>query len=100
VLEELGLSEVKHQKARLLSGGEMQRVAIARALVHPPRLMVADEPTGNLDAATAQDVMQALSRLHAQGIAILLVTHNPALLPYATRHFVCEDGRLREEVGV
>jgi len=98
VLDELGLSAVKHQKARLLSGGEMQRVAIARALVHPPRLIVADEPTGNLDAATVADVMRAMAQLHGRGIAVLLVTHNPALLPYATRHLVCEDGGIHEAV--
>ena len=99
VIGELGLDAVGHQPARLLSGGEMQRVAIARALVYPPRLVVADEPTGNLDRETAATVMEALQALHRKGIAVALVTHNLALLEYGTRHLVCDNGTLREVGG-
>jgi putative ABC transport system ATP-binding protein len=100
VIRDLGLEEVQHQQTRLLSGGEMQRVAIARALVHPPRLVVADEPTGNLDRDTAKAVMTALQQLHQKGIAVLLVTHNLELLSYGNRHLVCDNAGLHEEVLV
>jgi putative ABC transport system ATP-binding protein len=69
-------------------------VAIARAIVHPPRLLAADEPTGNLDRASTVAIMESLAALHRAGIAILMVTHNEDLLSYATRHVVCRDGVL------
>ena len=96
LLCELGLEKVMHQPARLLSGGEMQRVAIARAMMHEPRLLVADEPTGNLDKRSASVVMDALTRFHRRGTTVLLVTHNHALLPYATCHYECDAGTLIE----
>lgn len=93
-LEEVGLGPLAGRRARLLSGGEMQRVAIARALALRPALLVADEPTGNLDRAAAEAVMACLAREHAAGLTVLLVTHNEQLLRYATRHFICRDGRV------
>jgi putative ABC transport system ATP-binding protein len=96
-LEEVGLGALADRRARLLSGGEMQRVAIARALALRPTLLVADEPTGNLDHAATEAVMACLRRGHAEGLTILLVTHNERLLPYATRHVVCREGRIVEE---
>jgi putative ABC transport system ATP-binding protein len=93
-LAELGLSAILHRPVRLLSAGEMQRVAIARAAALPPALLLADEPTGNLDRAAADAVMESFQRLHRQGITILMVTHNAQLLSLATRHLLCRDGEL------
>jgi putative ABC transport system ATP-binding protein len=95
-LATVGLAGQADQPVRLMSGGEMQRVAIARAVAQRPRLIVADEPTGNLDREAAEAVMNTFARLHADGIAILLVTHNEALLRYSERHLVCREGRLEE----
>jgi ABC-type lipoprotein export system ATPase subunit len=95
-LERFGLGSVAATPARLLSGGEMQRVAIARAIAHPPRLIVADEPTGNLDHASSLRVMEAFRSLHADGIAIVLATHNEEWLSCATHHVALRDGRLVE----
>ena len=95
-LERVGLAGQADQPVRLMSGGEMQRVAIARAVARRPDLLVADEPTGNLDRASAEGVMHTFQRLHADGITILMVTHNEALLAYADRHLVCRDGRLED----
>jgi len=95
VLQAMGLSELTQRPARVLSGGEMQRVAIARAVLLPPLLLVADEPTGNLDIHAARIVMDGFRRLHEEGLTILLVTHNESLLDYCTRHLVCSDGTLQ-----
>lgn len=92
----VGLLAQADQPVRLMSGGEMQRVAIARAVAQRPRLLVADEPTGNLDHASADAVMQAFHHLHADGITILLVTHNETLLRYCSRHLLCSEGRLED----
>jgi putative ABC transport system ATP-binding protein len=94
-LQALGLEALASQPARLLSGGEMQRVAIARAVAQPPRLLLADEPTGNLDKESAHTVMETLKALNADGMSIILVTHNEALLPYCSRHLVCDERALR-----
>ena len=95
-LSVVGMSAVCSRPARVLSAGEMQRVAIARAVAQRPDLLVADEPTGNLDRATAEDVMRCFTELNRQGITILMVTHNEELLRYASRHFLCRDGRVEE----
>ena len=88
----VGLGDLAHRPVRLLSAGEMQRVAIARAVALPPALLVADEPTGNLDGSSATTVMKCFQALNARGITILMVTHNEHLLEYATRHLACEGG--------
>jgi putative ABC transport system ATP-binding protein len=96
-LDELGLGPLADQPVRWLSGGEMQRVAIARAVVLAPRLLLADEPTGNLDSENAAMVMECFRRLNRERrIAVLLVTHDLLLLEPADRHLVCRDGRLEE----
>jgi putative ABC transport system ATP-binding protein len=95
-LDEVGLAGIADRTARVLSGGEMQRVAIARAIALQPALLLADEPTGNLDRASAKSVMETLARLNRSGITILLVTHNEELLPYCSRHCSLHDGILRE----
>jgi putative ABC transport system ATP-binding protein len=93
----VGLDGFESRATQSLSGGEMQRVGIARAIALRPRLLVADEPTGNLDSASATQVMDCLRSIGAgQDMAILLVTHDESLLRYATRHLRCHDGVLSE----
>jgi putative ABC transport system ATP-binding protein len=98
-LETVGLADRAHHSASELSGGQQQRVAIARAIVTQPALLLADEPTGNLDSATSREVMQLLARLNREhGVAIALVTHESEMAAHAERvlHFL--DGRIvREE---
>jgi putative ABC transport system ATP-binding protein len=77
-----------------LSGGEQQRVAVARALAGKPRIVWADEPTGNLDSEMAAAVMELLGELHAEGLSIILVTHDPTVAAHADRLITVRDGRL------
>jgi putative ABC transport system ATP-binding protein len=91
-LERVGLGGRLHHEPTQLSGGEQQRVAIARALVNRPSLILADEPTGNLDSRTSTDVMALFQDLNDQGITILLVTHEPDVAQYAKRIIVMRDG--------
>jgi len=93
-LERVGLAHKARQAARLLSAGEMQRVAIARALALPPQLLLADEPTGNLDPAAAARVMDLFRELNRAGMSILLVTHNPEWVAPGTPHWTMHDGCL------
>ena len=93
-LATVGLSGIADRQARKLSAGEMQRVAIARAVALKPDLLVADEPTGNLDKDSADVAMNCFRTLNEQGITVLMVTHNEALKFYATRHVVCRNGVL------
>ena len=94
VLEYVGLGHRARHKPGQLSGGEQQRVAIARALVNRPQLLLADEPTGELDEATGRQIADLLAQLHADGTAIVLVTHNPELAARATRRLRMRDGRI------
>ncbi len=80
-----------------MSGGQQQRVAIARALVTRPRLILADEPTGNLDSRTSVEIMALFQELAAAGITVLLVTHEPDVAAYASRVVVMRDGRVRTD---
>ena len=93
----MGLSGRQHHRPRELSGGEQQRVAIARALSNQPRLLLADEPTGNLDPATSQTVFEALHDLVKKtGVAALIATHNMELAGHMDRVFALKDGHLEE----
>lgn len=91
-LERVGLQDREYFYPKALSGGQAQRVAIARALVNNPSLIIADEPTGNLDSHSSRVVMELLAELHATGSTILMVTHNPELTRYATRVLYMLDG--------
>lgn len=93
-LERVGLKEREYFYPKALSGGQAQRVAIARALVNNPSLIIADEPTGNLDSYSSRVVMEILAELHATGSTVLMVTHNPELTRYATRVLYMLDGSI------
>jgi putative ABC transport system ATP-binding protein len=94
VLKAVGLGERVNQKANELSGGERQRVAIARALVVQPKIILADEPTGNLDTKTGQEVVGLLKELNKQGITIVVVTHDSNVAKFAQKICHMKDGRL------
>jgi putative ABC transport system ATP-binding protein len=97
ILERVGLSERVDQLASELSGGEQQRVAIARALVKSPKLLLADEPTGNLDSVVAEEVMGLLRSLRTDGQAVVMVTHDARMAAYADRVVFLKDGRIVDE---
>jgi len=94
LLERVGLAQRRTHRPHELSGGEMQRVAIARALVNQPELILADEPTGNLDSATGESIIALFQSLHASGLTIVVVTHNHAMAQAARRQLVMRDGKL------
>jgi putative ABC transport system ATP-binding protein len=96
-LEKVGLGDRIHHHPNQMSGGQQQRVAIARALVTRPRLMVADEPTGNLDSRTSVEIMALFQELGRSGITLLLVTHEPDIARYASRVVVMRDGLVQTD---
>jgi putative ABC transport system ATP-binding protein len=97
-LRSLGLAERMSHVPGQLSGGQRQRVAIARAIVTSPRLLLADEPTGNLDSSTGLEILDLFERLHAHGHTVLLVTHDAEVARRAHRQIVIRDGRIAQDV--
>jgi putative ABC transport system ATP-binding protein len=97
LLRQVGLENRAYHKPTELSGGQQQRVAIARALVNDPKLILADEPTGNLDTHSGAAIIQMLSDLHAQGRTVLMVTHDPRLTRFATHTIRLVDGKVANE---
>jgi putative ABC transport system ATP-binding protein len=93
-LQRVGLSGREHHSPTQLSGGQQQRVAIARALVTSPSLLLADEPTGNLDTQSSQEIMEILEELNREGITVILVTHEADIAAYASREIVIKDGQI------
>jgi putative ABC transport system ATP-binding protein len=95
-LKMVGMEDRARHKPPQLSGGQRQRVAIARALAHEPRILIADEPTGNLDSARGEEVMEVLVGLQKQGVTLLVVTHDPHIADMAERVLVIHDGKIKE----
>ena len=96
-LAKMGLEERAHHKPNELSGGQRQRVAIARALVTKPGIILADEPTGNLDSKTGVEIMSIFRELHQEGNTIILITHEPEIAEYADRGIVIKDGLIVQD---
>ena len=94
MMERVGLGDKEYFYPKQLSGGQAQRVAIARALINDPQIIIADEPTGNLDSASSRLVMELLSDIHKAGNTILMVTHNPSLTKFASRVVFMHDGSI------
>ena len=93
-MEQVGLSGRIHHRPSQLSGGQQQRVAVARALVTNPTLILADEPTGNLDSKSSRDIMELLHQLHGQGNTIVLITHDNEIAAEASRQVKLWDGKI------
>ena len=96
-LEDVGLGERMQHKPSELSGGQRQRVAVARALINNPSIVLADEPTGNLDTKTSVDIMELLGQLHANGNTIIVVTHEEDIAAYAKRVIRLRDGKIESD---
>jgi putative ABC transport system ATP-binding protein len=96
-LVRVGLAERMHHRPNELSGGQRQRVAIARALVNRPSILLADEPTGNLDSTTSEEIMAVFAELHDQGQTVVMVTHEPDIAAFAERVITLRDGRVESD---
>jgi len=97
LLEKVGLGKYLHSKPNQISGGQQQRVAIARALVNQPRIILADEPTGNLDSKTSEEIMALFDSLNKEGITIIIVTHENDIADHASRQVRFLDGKIVED---
>lgn len=100
LLEQVGLGARMEHRPEQLSGGEMQRVAIARALITDPAVLLADEPTGNLDSHTSEEIFMLLANLNEKGQTIVMVTHDPKAAAYGTRIITLKDGILSEDISL
>lgn len=99
MLEKVGLGERLHHRPNELSGGQKQRVAIARALVNNPAIILADEPTGNLDSVSEKEIMELFTQLNNQGKTIIIVSHEPEVANYVKRILLFKDGRIIKDGG-
>ncbi len=100
LLEQVGLGERAEHRPEQLSGGEMQRVAIARALITDPAVLLADEPTGNLDSHTSEEIFGLLASLNEKGQTIVMVTHDPKAAAYGTRIVTMKDGAMSGDISL
>jgi putative ABC transport system ATP-binding protein len=100
LLQQVGLGARMEHRPEQLSGGEMQRVAIARALITDPAVLLADEPTGNLDSHTSEEIFMLLANLNEKGQTIVMVTHDPKAAAYGTRIITLKDGILSEDLSL
>jgi putative ABC transport system ATP-binding protein len=100
VLASVGLEGRGDHTPSQLSGGQQQRVAIARALINDPEVILADEPTGNLDSRTSVEVMEIFQALNSKGITVIMVTHEPDIASYARRNIIMKDGLVRDDIVV
>jgi putative ABC transport system ATP-binding protein len=100
LLKKVGLGERIEHRPDQLSGGEMQRVAIARALITSPAVLLADEPTGNLDSRTSEDIFVLLAGLHSEGQTIVMVTHDQKAAAHGTRTITLRDGSIAEDTAI
>jgi putative ABC transport system ATP-binding protein len=100
ILDKVGLQSREYYYPHQLSGGQAQKVAIARALINHPSLIIADEPTGNLDSASSAGIMKLLSDIHHGDNTIIMVTHNPELTAYASRVVYMRDGRIHQDIDL
>lgn len=98
-LHKVGLSDRMHHRPGQMSGGQQQRVAIARAVAAKPPILLADEPTGNLDTKAGSEVMEILTGLHREGVTVILITHDRDIAAMAPRNIVIRDGRILQDTG-
>lgn len=97
MLTEFGIDDLEKKHVSQMSGGEQQRIAIMRAIINKPQILLADEPTGNLDKENSQTIINLFERLNKQGMTIVMVTHDTSLAKYGTRVVHVEDGRIIEK---